>query len=91
VSTTASAAELVQGYEALRAQVTGQALCRRPRGLAVLLCGGLASWMCACPPESRARPAAPAAPSGDGGSAASAELVRLLAGMTLCSQRRRAA
>jgi hypothetical protein len=91
---TAPAAELAQGYEALRAQATGQAPRRRPRGLAVLLCGGLASWMCACPPGSRARPAAEAAPSAhETGAltAGSAELVRLLAGMTLCSQRRRAA
>ena len=97
---TAPAADLAQGYEALRAQATGQAPCRRPRGLAVLLCGGLASWMCACPPESRARPSAAPAPgaseagaegSGSAASAASAELVRLLAGMTLSSQRRRAA
>ena len=92
---TAPAADLAQGYEALRAQATGQAPCRRPRGLAVLLRGGLASWMCACPPESsRTRPAAEAAPSAhETGAltAGGAELVRLLAGMTLCSQGRRAA
>jgi len=91
---TAPAAELAQGYEALRAQATGQAPRRRPRGLAVLLRGGLASWMCACPPESRARPAtttAPGAREARAGSAASAELVRLLAGMALSSGRRRAA
>jgi hypothetical protein len=96
---TAPAAELAQGYEALRAQATGRAPRRCPRGLAVLLRGGLASWMCACPPESRARPAAEAAPGAReagarearAGSAASAELVRLLAGMTLSSQRRYAA
>jgi hypothetical protein len=97
MKSTAPAAELAQGYEALRAQATGQAPRRRPRGLAVLLCGGLASWMCACPPESRARPSAAPAPSAreagaEGpGSATSAELVRLLAGMTLSSQRRHAA
>ena len=96
---TAPAADLAQGYEALRAQATGQAPCRRPRGLAVLLRGGLASWMCACPPESRARPGAEAAHSAretgareaHAGSAGSAELVRLLAGMALSSGRRRAA
>ena len=99
MKSTAPAAELAQGYEALRAQATGQAPRRRPRGLAVLLCSGLASWMCACPPESRARPAAEAAPSAhETGArearalaAGGAELVRLLAGMTLCSQRRHAA
>ena len=99
MKSTASASELAQGYEALRAQATGQAPRRRPRGLAVLLCSGLASWMCACPPEGRARPAADAAPSAHetgarearAESAGSAELVRLLAGMTLSSQRRNAA
>ena len=98
---TAPAAELAQGYEALRAQATGQAPRRRPRGLAVLLCSGLASWMCACPPDGRARPGAEAASAHETGArearaegaenAASAELVRLLAGMTLSSQRRHAA
>lgn len=91
---TAPASDLAQGYEALRAQATGQAPCRRPRGLAVLLRGGLASWMCACPPESRARPSAAAAPGvreARAGSAGSAELVQLLAGMALSSQRRCAA
>ena len=92
---TAPAADLAQGYEALRAQATGQAPRRRPRGLAVLLRGGLASWMCACPPDVRARPAA-AAGAGDAGggratSGGHAELVRLLAGMALSSQRRCAA
>jgi len=97
MKSTASASELAQGYEALRAQATGRAPRRRPRGLAVLLCSGLASWMCACPPESRPRPAAAAAPGAreagveDAESAGSAELVRLLAAMTLSSQRRHAA
>ena len=91
---TAPAAELAQGYEALRAQATGQAPRRRPRGLAVLLRGGLASWMRACPPQSRARPSAAPAPGVrevGAEDADSAELVRLLAGMALCSQRRYAA
>ncbi len=99
---TAPAAELAQGYEALRAQATGQAPRRRPRGLAVLLRSGLASWMCACPPDGRARAGAdPAHSAHETGarearaegaeSGGSAELVRLLAGMTLSSQRRHAA
>jgi hypothetical protein len=93
---TAPAADLAQGYEALRAHATGRAPRLSPRGLAVLLRGGLASWMCACPPGSRARPAAEAPGAREvgaagAGSAASAELVRLLAGMTLSSQRRSAA
>ena len=96
--TTAPAADLAQGYEAPRAQATGRAPRRRPRGLAVLLRGGLASWMCACPPDGRARPAAEAPSAHEtgareacAGSATSAELVRLLAVMTLSSQRRYAA
>jgi hypothetical protein len=94
---TAPAADLAQGYEALRAHATGRAPRLSPRGLAVLLRGGLASWMCACPLESRARPVAEASPgarevgAAGAGSAASAELVWLLAGMTLSSQRRYAA
>jgi len=91
VRATAPAADLAQGYEALRAQATGRAPRLTPRGLAVLLRGGLASWMCACPPQSRPRPAAQAALSGGEARAASAELVRLLAGMALSSQRRYAA
>lgn len=88
---TALAADLAQGYEALRAQATGRAPRLTPRGLAVFLRGGLASWMCACPPGSRARPAAEAAAGAREAralTAGSAELVRLLAGMTLSSQRR---
>ena len=91
---TAPAAELAQGYEALRAQATGQMPRRRPRGLAVLLRGGLVSWMRACAPESRARPSAVPAPGAcEAGAedAGSAELVRLLAGMALSSGRRCAA
>jgi len=88
---TAPAAELAQGYEALRAQATGRAPRLTPRGLAVLLRGGLASWMCACPPGSRARPSADAASGAREARAGSAELVQLLAGMALSSQRRCAA
>ena len=90
----APATDLAQGYEALRAQATGQAPCRRLRGLAVFLRGGRASWMCACPPGSRARPAAAGAGDAGGGRATrggNAELVRLLAGMALSSGRRCAA
>ena len=88
---TAPASELAQGYEALRAQALGRAPRLTPRGLTVFLRGGLASWMCACPPESRARPSAAAAPGvreARALTAGSVELVRLLAGMALSSQRR---
>lgn len=91
MKTTAPAAELAQGYEALRAQALGRAPRLTPRGLAVFLHGGLASWMCACPPGSRPRPAADAAAGAREAralTAGSAELVRVLAEMALTSQRR---
>lgn len=47
---TASAADLVTGYEALRAQVLGTIPAVRPRGLVVLRRAGLVAWMAACPP-----------------------------------------
>jgi len=88
---TAPASELAQGYEALREQALGRAPRLTPRGLTVFLRGGLASWMCACPPGSRARPAAEAAAGAREARAGSAELVQLLAGMALSSGRRCAA
>jgi hypothetical protein len=40
---------LVQWYEDLRAQATGQVPAATPRGLALLLHSGLPAWMAACP------------------------------------------
>lgn len=90
MSFTAPAGELLDGYEALRAQALGEFPRLSPRGLAVLLRGGLVSWMRACPPASRPRPPAnivvgPQSRSLAGGSP---ELVRLLAQMALTSRRR---
>ena len=87
----APATELAQGYEALRAQALGGLPPLSPRGLAVFLRGGLAGWMCACPPRSRPRLAADAAAGAHEAhepSAGSAELVRVLAQMALTRQRK---
>jgi hypothetical protein len=91
VKTTAPATELAQGYEALRAQALGELPPLTPRGLAVFLCAGLASWMSACPPRPELRSTA-GVPAGSRGvhalTAGSAELVLVLAEMALSSQRR---
>jgi hypothetical protein len=42
--------QLVQWYEGLRAQATGQVPATTPRGLSLLLHSGLPAWMAACPP-----------------------------------------
>ena len=90
---TAPAAELAQGYEALRAQALGELPPFTPRGLAVFLRGGLVSWMSACPPRDppkQPRPTtSPRAGSREvrGLTGVSAELVRLLTEMALTSQR----
>jgi hypothetical protein len=42
--------QLVQWYEDLRAQATGQIPPATPRGLALFLRSGLPAWMAACPP-----------------------------------------
>lgn len=49
----AAATDLAQGYEALRAQAVGEIPTMTPLGLAVLMRGGLPSWMRACPPASQ--------------------------------------
>ena len=87
----APATELAQGYEALRTQALGGHPPLTPRGLAVFVRGGLAAWMCACPPGNRPRPATNAATGVHEEralTAGSAELVRVLAQMALSRQRR---
>jgi hypothetical protein len=54
VTVTASADDLVRGYEALRAEAVGQRLAISPRGRAVLLHAGLVAWMRALPPTTPA-------------------------------------
>jgi hypothetical protein len=91
MSIIAPTVELEQGYEALRAQAVGEIPSHTPRGMAILHCGGMPAWMCACPPLTRPTPQAMSTrPSNaEGGLASvSGELVRLLAEMVLSSQRR---
>ncbi len=87
---TATAAELTDGYEALRAQALGQLPGLTPRGLAVFIRGGLPGWMVACAPAPGARAARSPADIIPARRLAgvSAELVRVLTEMALGSQRR---
>lgn len=83
MTVTAGAAELAQGYEALRAQALGKIPAVRPRGLAVLARYGLPAWMGALAPSSPGprpvpRPYKSGAPNSING-----ELVRLLAEMVM--------
>ncbi len=82
-------AELVQSYESLRAQATGQVPTTMPRGLALLLSSGLSAWMAACAPVSP--PVSPLAGPGVQARALagrSVELVRVLTEMALGGLRR---
>ncbi len=83
--------QLVQWYEDLRAQATGQVPTATPRGLSLFLNSGLPVWMASCPPvmPDPARPvsAASVAPAhllAD----LSAELVGVLTEMALGGLRR---
>ncbi len=81
--------ELVQSYESLRAQATGQIPTSTPRGLALLLSSGMPAWMAACAPVMS--PATPAASSSAPTSplvGLGADLVRLLTEMALGGLRR---
>jgi len=91
VKINASAAELLEGYEALRAQALGELPRFGPRGLAVFMQGGLVAWMRAYPPQSRLQSPSPAPICRRSGtlSARSPDLVCLLAQMALAIQRRR--
>jgi hypothetical protein len=85
----AATAELVQSYESLRSQATGQIPTSTPRGLALLLSSGMPAWMAACAPVMP--PATPAASSGAPARplvGLGADLVRLLTEMALGGLRR---
>lgn len=85
--------QLVQWYEDLRAQATGQIPPATPRGLALLLRSGLPAWMAACPPvtfnptltKTTSSVSVTLSPSLDG---LNAELVGVLTNMALGSLRR---
>jgi len=90
-SSSADAAAMTEGYEALRAEATGS-LGASPRGLALLLNSGLAGWLAAwrCL-VSAAQPAPTPRRSGEPTSSAlrlGPELAVLLAEMVLSGQRR---
>lgn len=93
----ASAAELLRGYEILWSRAIGEVSHVTPRGLAVLLRGGLVAWMSAYPPGSRPATSAQAAEPGNdrsGGRRIAGlheELVHLLAEMALRTDGRCAA
>jgi hypothetical protein len=78
--------EMARGYEALRAQATGELLAVMPRGLALFLAAGFPAWMMAWAPLT---PSAPA-PRGDREVRASlgGEVVQLLTEMALGCRRR---
>ena len=83
----ADAATLTNGYEALRAQATGQMPATTPRGLGLCLSAGLPAWMKAWAPLTpRPAPTAPARAQASSTQAAR-EVVRLLTEMALaCRQ-----
>ena len=87
---SADAAELVAGYEALRAQAIGAVPAATPRGLSVLTRAGVPAWMRALAPTERtSTPARAVAARVSTGF--DAELASLLTEMALSSQRRRVA
>jgi hypothetical protein len=76
--------ELVRGYEALRAQATGELPAVTPRGLALFLTAGFPAWMKVLTPVT------PPAPRDDREVRASfgGEVVKLLTEMALGCRRR---
>ncbi|HUZ86748.1 MAG TPA: hypothetical protein VNF26_07320 [Candidatus Baltobacterales bacterium] len=90
---TAGAGELLQTYEALRAQAVGQLTPVTPRGLALFYRSGMVAWMSACAPLTGTDAPVNSAPSINGAprdvlTNSSAELVRVLTEMVLGGQRR---
>ena len=83
---TASACDLMDAYEALRAQVMGERPEVTPRGKAILVSAGLAAWMAALPPpEERSSMTMPAGRAGEDDLRTThhGEIVCLLAEMVL--------
>jgi hypothetical protein len=90
VTITATANELENGYEALRAQAVGEVPRITPRGLTLFLRSGLPAWMRAFPPSAPLLASAPAIMhvGAHGMAGVGAELVHVLAQMALSQQRR---
>jgi len=84
----ASTVELTLGYEALRAQATGQLPASTPRGLALFVTAGFPVWMDAWKPLARPTPTTQVVvhhvePAGLGG-----DVVHVLTEMALGCQKR---
>jgi len=81
--------DLMCGYEALRAQATGELPAVTPRGLAVFMAAGFPAWMTAWAPLTPPAPTR-SSPGGDREVQVSlgGEVVRLLTEMALGCQRR---
>ncbi len=82
-----AADDLTAGYEALRAQATGQLPSMTPRGLALCLSAGLPAWMKAWVPLAPQPPRATSHNDRGGTVHTPGEVVRLLTEMALaCRQ-----
>lgn len=80
---------MLQCYESLRAQATGQIPTTTPRGLDLLLNSGMPAWVAACAPVMPvAASAARSTPRSRSLAGQSADLVRLLTEMALGGLRR---
>jgi len=91
VNVCTSTTELTLGYEALRAQATGQLPASTPRGLGLFLMAGCPAWMNAWKPLARPTPAtavAAVAPHQLEPAGLSDEVVHVLTEMALGCQRR---
>jgi hypothetical protein len=78
--------ELGRGYEALRAQATGELPAVTPRGLALFLSAGFPAWMKAWAPLTPPAPTTSARP--EARISLGGEVVQLLTEMALGCQRR---
>lgn len=84
------AAELTLAYEALRAQATGSGLpSSTPRGLALFVAAGCATWLRACQPLAAAIPkTSPTSKPVESPAGSRTEVVQVLTEMALACQKR---
>ncbi|MBI2325647.1 MAG: hypothetical protein HYU87_11900 [Chloroflexi bacterium] len=81
-------AEITRAYEAVRAQATGDLAASSPRGLALILDQGLASWIAAWSSRMRGEVATTTSVrTTEASDPVSAELASVLAEMALASRR----